>query len=56
MTRIYFDGQLKSGAYIQNAMITVSEDAGMNEIVTAIRELGYESFKLETMKKLVKIA
>ena len=54
--KIYFNGELKSGAYIQNEMIIVSEDAGMNEIVNAIKELDFVTFQLSTMKKLVKIA
>ena len=54
--KIYFNGELKSGAYIQNAMIIVGEDAGMNEIVKAIKELNFITFQLPTMKKLVKIA
>ena len=55
MTTVYFDGQLASGAYIQNACVTINEDYTMNQLVTAIREAGYVSFMTQTMNKLVKI-
>ena len=55
MTTVYFDGQLVSGAYIQNAYVTVDEDYTMNQLVTTIREAGYVAFMTQTMNRLVKI-
>jgi hypothetical protein len=55
MKKVYFNGQLTSGAYIQNACVTVNEDYTMNQLVTAIREAGYVSFMTQTMNRLVKI-
>lgn len=55
MKKMYFDGQTENGSYIQNAMIIVPEDETMNQIVTAIKEQGYSYFKLDSMRKLVKI-
>lgn len=54
-TKVYFDGQLKSGAFIKSAMVTVPEDYSMNQLVKAIKEAGYISFMTQTMKVLVKI-
>jgi hypothetical protein len=53
--RIYFDGQRESGAYIQGAMVVLQEDYTMNQLVKAIKEAGYISFALETMRTLVRI-
>lgn len=56
MTKVYFDGQLECGAYIQNAMVIVPEDYTMNQLVTAIKDAGYVSFMTRTMRILVEIA
>lgn len=59
MTKLYFDGLLTlecgGASYIQGASVFVPEDYTMNQAVTAIKEAGYESFRLESMKRLVKI-
>jgi len=55
MTKVYFNGQLESGAYIQNACVIINEDYTMNQLVTAIRKAGYVSFMTQTMNSLVKI-
>lgn len=53
--RVYFDGQRESGACVQNAMVVLNEDWTMSQLVRAIKESGYVSFCLETMKRAVKI-
>lgn len=53
--RVYFDGQRESGAYVQNAMVVLNEDWTMNQLVNAIKDAGYVSFCLDTMKRLVRI-
>lgn len=53
--RVYFDGQRESGAYVQNAMVVLNEDWTMGQLVRAIKESGYVSFCLDTMKRLVRI-
>jgi Mg/Co/Ni transporter MgtE len=53
--KVYFDGELESGAYIQNAMVVLNEDWTMGQVVKAIKESGYKSFMLRTMKRLVRI-
>lgn len=53
--RVYFDGQLACGAYIQNACVFVQEDYTMEQLVTAIKEAGYVCFMTKTMKRLVMI-
>lgn len=55
MVRVYFDGQRESGAYVQNAMVVLNEDWTMSQLVRAIKESGYVSFMLRTMKRLVRI-
>lgn len=59
MEELYFNGEisLSSGgaSYIQGAKVFVPKDASMNQIVTAIKDLGYISFMLPTMNKLVKL-
>lgn len=50
MTRVYFDGITEMGCSIKNAMVTVSDDWTMNEIVEAIKDQRYIFFKLPTMK------
>lgn len=54
-TRVYFDGQLASGAFIKNAMIIINEDYTMNQLVKAIKQRGFISFMTQTMKTLVNI-
>ena len=56
MIKIYFDGQTTTGAYIQNAFVWVSEDYTMLQLVTAIKEAEFVSFKTHTMNRLVKIS
>lgn len=53
--KIYFYGETELGAYVQGAMALVREDAGMSEIVRAIREAGYVRFMLPSMRCFVKI-
>ena len=53
--KVYFNGNLECGAYIQNAMVEVPEDYTMNQMVNAIKAAGYVTFKLPTMKRLVRI-
>lgn len=53
--KVYFDGQRESGAYVQNAMVVLNEDWTMSQLVRAIKESGYVSFALPTMKRLVSI-
>lgn len=55
MIKVYFNGQLESGAFIQNAMVIVPEDYTMNQLVTAIKSRGYTSFMKRTMHTLVEI-
>ena len=59
MKELYFDGELSltcgGSAYVQGAKVIVPEDATMNQIVTAIRDAGYSSFMLPTMRRLVRI-
>lgn len=55
MTKIYFDGERESGAYIRNAMVVLPEDYTMTQFVRAIKEAGYTRFMLPTMKRLVSI-
>ena len=52
---VYFDGVLKCGAYIQNAMVSVHKDYTMRQITKSIKEAGYTMFKLDGMRKLVKL-
>lgn len=54
-TIVYFDGQLETGTFIQNATVEVPEDYTMNQLVTAIKNQGYASFMTRAMKTLVKI-
>lgn len=55
MIKIYFDGQTTSGAYIQNAFVWVSDDYTMLQLVNAIKENDFVSFKTRTMNRLVTI-
>ncbi len=59
MTEICFDGELSltcgGSSYIQGAKVIVPQDPTMNQIVTAIRDAGYISFKLPGMRRLVRI-
>lgn len=59
MKELYFNGELSmscgGSAYIQGAKVIVPQDPTMNQIITAIREAGYISFKLPGMRKLVRI-
>ena len=53
--KVYFDGVLECGAYIQGADVVVPENYGMGQLVRAIKQAGYKAFKLDTMRVLVKI-
>lgn len=54
--KVYFDGELECGAYIQGAMVVLNEDWTMTQLVKAIKESGYKSFMLiESMRRLVRI-
>ena len=55
MIKIYFDGQTTSGAYVQNAFVLVSEDYTMRQLVNAIKEKDFVTFKTRTMNKLVAV-
>lgn len=53
--KVYFDGERESGAYVQCASVILNEDWTMLQLVNAIKEAGYISFCLDTMKRLVRI-
>ena len=55
MEKIYFNGELKCGAFVYGAMVEVSEDYTMTEIVKAIDEAGYKTFMLEGMRRLARV-
>ena len=59
MTTVYFNGEISlssgSSSYIQGAKVTIKEDFTMNQLVKEIKEAGYISFMLPTMKRLVRI-
>jgi hypothetical protein len=54
--KVYFDGERESGAFVQGASVTVSEDYTMRQLVNAIKEAGYISFVTETMRRLAKVS
>lgn len=53
--KVYFDGVLECGSYIMGADVEVPENYGMGQLVRAIKQAGYNAFKLDTMRVLVKI-
>lgn len=53
--KVYFNGNLECGAYIQNAVVIVPEDYTMRQMVSAIKSAGYTTFKLPSMKRLVRV-
>lgn len=55
MKRVYFDGQLRCGAYVKNASVLLPDDYTMRQLVTAIARKGFESFMTSTMHRLVEI-
>lgn len=55
MIKVYFDGQLECGAYVQNACVILHEDYTMRQFVNAVKEAGYVSFMTRNMKRLVEI-
>ena len=55
MFKVYFDGQLTCGAYIQNARLIFDEEPTMVGLVNRLRDEGYTMFRLPHMPKLVKI-
>ena len=59
MTTVYFNGEISlssgSSSYIRGAKVTIQEDFTMNQLVKEIKEAGYISFMLPTMKRLVRI-
>ena len=55
MIKVYFDGQLNCGAYVQNAYVILNEDYTMRQLVNAIKDAGYASFMTRTMRTLVEI-
>ena len=55
MKKVYFDGITEMGCVIKNAMVVVSEDYTMNQMVKAIKENGYKMFKLDSMKRFVEV-
>lgn len=55
MIKIYFPGITEYGSCIYDAVVFVPEDYTMNQLVLAIKEEGYASFKLQSMRCFVKI-
>ena len=55
MKKVYFDGITEMGCVIKNAMVVVSEDYTMNQMVKAIKDNGYKMFKLDSMKRFVEV-
>lgn len=53
--KVYFDGITEMGCIIKNAMVVVPEDYTMNQMVNAIKDARYKMFKLDTMKRFVKV-
>lgn len=55
MKKVLFNGEIAlscgGSAYVQGAQVIVPEDYTMNQLVTEIKEAGYISFMLPTMKK-----
>lgn len=55
MKKVYFNGVLKCGAYVQDACVIVSCDCTMNELVKAIKEAGYTQFMTGGMSRLAEV-
>ncbi len=55
MVKVYFDGETSYGSFIYGASVILPEDYTMNQLVTAIKDSGYRTFKLGTMRRLAKI-
>ena len=53
--KVYFNGVLECGAYIQGADVEVPENYTMLQLVTAIKEAGYKRFKTETMRTMANV-
>lgn len=54
--KVYFDGITNMGCCIKNARVEVNEDYTMRQIVNAIKEAGYQMFKLDSMNRFVKVS
>ena len=55
MVKVYFDGETSYGSFIYGASVILPVDYTMNQLVTAIKDSGYRTFKLGTMRRLAKI-
>lgn len=56
MKKVYFDGITgEYGCCIKDAMVTLNDDYTMNQLVNAIKDAGYQMFKLPTMHRFCKI-
>ena len=56
MKKVYFDGITSEyGCYIQNACVEAPEDYTMNQLVSAIKDNGYQAFKLSSMKVFAEV-
>lgn len=55
MIKVYFDGITNMGCCIKNAMMVLPEDYTMTQVVNEVKRLGYQMFKLDTMKVFVKV-
>lgn len=53
--KIYFTDITEYGSCIYDVVVFVSEDYTMNQLVLAIKEEEYASFKLQSMRCFVKI-
>lgn len=54
--KIYFDGITSAyGCFIQNACVTLPEDYTMNQLVSAIKNRGYQKFKLRSMNAFAEV-
>ena len=52
MVKVYFDGETSYGSFIYGASVILPEDYTMNQLVTAIKDSGYRTFKLGTCEDL----
>ena len=53
--KVYFNGVLEYGAYIQGADVEVPENYTMFQLVMAIKEAGYKRFMTETMRTMANV-
>ena len=55
MKKVYFDGITEMGSCIKCACMELPEDYTMTQVVAEVKRLGYQMFKLDTMKRFVKV-